>query len=226
MAPLQCQLGDPAHVRSPDSWTRRSSVRLVEATARRPEISVRPSTMTVSMSLAEPYSTSDLIGSCTAPKCAPRRSTSTMSARAPGARRPRSSRPSARAPPSVAASNTSLRPADSEAAFGEAAHQPRQAHLGDQVLREGVGAQRDVDPELAVALERLEHDAHLGVLVRRVRDRGARIGQQLQIVDVRVVRPRMVRVEDAVPEQHVVPQESRCRCSSCSEVRPCSRRMR
>ena len=57
---------------------------------------------------------------------------------------------------------------DPEAAFGKAAHQSGQAHLGDQILRERIGTECDVDAELAIALERLEHDAHLGVLVRRV----------------------------------------------------------
>jgi hypothetical protein len=83
-----------------------------------------------------------------------------MSALAPGASRPRSSRPRWRAPPEGGGVEHVLGPADPEAAVGEAARQGRPAHLMDQVLGIRVGAERDVDPERAVALERLEGDAH------------------------------------------------------------------
>ena len=72
-----------------------------------------------------------------------------------------------------------LRPPDPEALVGHPAHQRGPAHLVDEILRVGVGAERQVDPQRAVALERLELHAHLGVLVRRVHHRDAAVGEHV-----------------------------------------------
>ena len=101
-----------------------------------------------------------------------------------------------------------LRSAHPEASVGHAAHQGGPAHLVDEVLRVRVGAERDVDPERAIALERLELHAHLGVLVGRVNDRHAAVGEELQVVRVRVVAPGVLVVKDAVPEARVGLQEA------------------
>src|SRR5680860_803479 len=105
--PPHTQLGMSRTIASPSRWivVRTSASSMV--TKRPSSTTILPSTMTCVAKQPEPSSTSERMGSWTAPTLIWRRSNTATSALLPGARRPRSGRLSAYAALTVAASNTS-----------------------------------------------------------------------------------------------------------------------
>ena len=85
------------------------------------------------------------------------------------------------------------------------AHQPagddRQPHLLDQIVRRAVGAQSDVDAARAVTADMVHGEAVTGEWLRAMRHRGARLGDQVEILRRVPADLRMIIEEDAV-RQH------------------------
>ena len=90
----------------------------------------------------------------------------------------------------------------------DAGQDRRPAQLRHHVHRERVGAHGDLDAAVEVPLERVERHRHLRVLVRAMPHRGARLGEDADVVAERIERPRMRRREDAVADQRAMVEES------------------
>src|SRR5580693_6190009 len=189
-------------MRSPAACVRARNAPKSTPMIRPPSTRAIPSTMTVSTSSPIPHSTRLLIGSRTGPirrLPRPERSMTTMSALAPGASRPRSSRPSERAPPKVAASNTSAAEAAARSSARNLAEIGGDPHLHDHVARVGVGAERDVDASLAVALPGIEKARPPRDVDRAVRHGAAVRSHDLEIAAAGIVHQRVLGDEIAVP---------------------------
>src|SRR3546814_19534452 len=82
----------------------------------------------------------------------------------------------------------------------------RDLHLGQEVVREGVGAEAERDAGAHVAADMVEGDAAAPEHVRAMGDAGTGADQAAEIVGLRPVQPGGVVQEDAVADDRAVGQ--------------------
>src|SRR6185437_13040825 len=82
------------------------------------------------------------------------------------------------------------------------------AHLLEEIVREGVGAEAEIDAGAAVGAEILQGDAAPREDRRAMRDGGAAGGEPAQILAARPVQPGMMVEEDAVADDGVAPESA------------------
>src|SRR5262245_58134045 len=78
----------------------------------------------------------------------------------------------------------------------------RIAHVGKNVLGKSIRADAHVDTGPAIAVERLHYDAKLQVLERAVGHRRAGVGDDLEIIAVRIRKPTVAADKNTVRQRN------------------------